>query len=206
MITRCATAFLAVLLAGCMSARPISFYTLSAEGEGRPLPRPAEGLRLGLGPVVLPPYLDRPDIVTRQGPNQVRLADAHRWAEPLEPMLSRTLAQDLHVLLGAEDVVPVPTRRDLPLDRVVEVAVSRLDAEPSGRVVLDARWWIFGGDGDTLLASGRSLIEEQGAPPPDYGAIVAAMSRAVAAAAKDIAIAIRGGAPVPERAPKRAAS
>jgi uncharacterized lipoprotein YmbA len=113
------------------------------------------------------------------------------------------MAQDLYALLEAKDVLPVPQRRDVELDRVIAVDVTRLDADQTGAVVLDARWWVFEGDGSTLLASGRSLVNEQGAPPPDYAAIAAAMSRAVAAASKDIATAIRGDAPVPARAPKR---
>ena len=198
-----ATVLLAALAAGCTATQPTSFYTLSADTEGKAAPRAHQGLTVGLGPVTLPAYLDRPDIVTREGPNQMRLAEFHRWAEPLEPLLARIMAQDLHALLDAEDVLPVPQRRDLRLDRVVEVEVNRLDADQTGQVVLDARWWVYAGDGDALLASGRSRVTEQGAAPPDYAAIAAAMSRAVAGASRDIATAIRGGAPVPT--PKRGA-
>lgn len=192
-----------VALSACVAAQPTSFYTLSAESAGKAAPRSERGLIIGLGPVTLPAYLDRPDIVTREGPNQMRLAEFHRWAEPLGPLLERIMAQDLYALLEAKDVIPVPQRRDVELDRVIEIDVTRLDADQTGAVVFDARWWVYEGDGSTLMASGRSLINEQGAPPPDYAAIAAAMSRAVAAASKDIATAIRGGAPRPTRAPKR---
>jgi hypothetical protein len=85
-------------------------------------------------------------------------------------------------------VVPVPKRRDLPLDRVEEVEVARLDTDQAGRVVFDARWWMYQGTGDRLLAGSRSELTEKGAPLPDHAATdhaatVAAMSRAVAAAA-----------------------
>jgi uncharacterized lipoprotein YmbA len=113
------------------------------------------------------------------------------------------MAQDLYALLDADDVIPLPQRRDVPLDRVVEVDVALLDADATGRVSFDARWRVYGANGDTLLTSGHSMITEQGAPPPDYDAIVAAMSRAVAAGTRDIATAIAGKAPVPEPAPKR---
>jgi uncharacterized protein len=197
----CLAAVTALPVGACVATRPTSFYTLSAMPERRTIPPRGRGLKLGLGPVTLPPYLDRPDIVTREGPNQLRLAEFDRWAEPLEPLLARIMAADLHALLDAEDVIPVPLRRDVRLDRVVAIDVGRLDADPKGEVVFDARWWVYDGEEEELLTSGRSLITEQGAPPPDYDAIVAAMSRAVAAAAKDIATAVRGGAPVP--APKR---
>ena len=181
-------------LAGC-ATRPTAFYTLSSDIEPKQ-PRPTKGMTIGLGPVTLPAYLDRPDIVTREGTNEMRLAEFHRWAEPLEPLLARIMAQDLYALLDAQDVIPLPQRRDTRLDRVVEVDVGRLDADETGKVIFDARWWVYQGDGETLLASGHSQITEQGAPPPDYAAIVAAMSRAVGVATGDIAGAIRG-APVP---------
>jgi uncharacterized lipoprotein YmbA len=192
-----------LLSVGCTQLAPTSFYTLAATAEPSGGARRDRGLVIGLGPVTLPAYLDRPDIVTRLGENQMQLADLHKWAEPLEPLLTRIMAQDLFALLDAEDVIPLPQRRDVPLDRVVEVEVTRLDADAAGLVSFDARWRVYGADGDTLLTSGHSVITEQGAPPPDYDAIVAAMSRAVAAGTRDIATAIAGKAPVPEPAPKR---
>jgi uncharacterized lipoprotein YmbA len=113
------------------------------------------------------------------------------------------MAEDLYALTGASDVIPIPQRGDLPLDRVVEVDVARFDADEAGEVKLDARWRVYRGDGETPVASGRSQVAEQGAAVPDYDAIVAAMSRAVAAGTRDIATAIAGKAPVPEPAPKR---
>ena len=88
---------------------------------------------IGLGPLTLPQYLDRPDIVTRAGANQMRLGDFSQWAEPLEPLLTRIMAEDLYALLGAKDVIPIPQRGDLPLDRVVEVDFARFDATRPAR-------------------------------------------------------------------------
>ena len=109
-------------------------------------PRSGQGLVIGLGPLTLPHYLDRPDIVTRAGANQMRLGDFSQWAEPLEPLLARIMAEDLYALTGADDVIPIPQRGDLPLDRVVEVDVARFDADEAGEVRLDARWRVYRGD------------------------------------------------------------
>jgi uncharacterized lipoprotein YmbA len=182
-------------LAACAGpTRPTSFYTLAGPapapvGTAR---KPRGGLVVGLGPVTLPPYLDRPDIVTRASDNEMRLADFHKWAEPVEPMLTRLLAEDLYALLDARDVIPLPQRREVAFDRVVEVDVVRFDADQAGQVVLDARWRIYAGDGERLLTSGRSVLAEAGAPVPDYDAIVAAMSRAVGRLGEEIAVAVSG--------------
>ena len=202
---RRAWAVLAVvgLLAGCTATQPTSFYTLApVTGQGVEK-RAADGLVIGLGPITLPQYLDRPGIVTREGANQMRLAELHQWAEPLEPLLTRIMAEDLYALLDASDVIPIPQRGDVPLDRVVEVDIGRFDADAAGQVVLDARWRIYQGDNETLLASGRSQVTEQGAPVPDYTAIVAAMSRAVGQASEEIARAIASPPRVPPRRARR---
>ena len=54
----------------------------------------------------------------------------------------------------------------------------------------------------TLVAGGRSLLVEQGAPVPDYDAIVAAMSRAVGQLGSEIAAAIATKAPATARKPR----
>jgi uncharacterized lipoprotein YmbA len=190
-------------LAGCAPGQPTWYYTLSTASEpAAAAPRSGQGLAIGLGPLTLPPYLDRPDLVTRAGANRMRLGEFSQWAEPLEPLLTRVMAEDLYVLTGASDVIPIPQRGDLPLDRVVEVDVARFDADEAGEVELDARWRVYRGDGETPVASGRSQVAEQGAAVPDYDAIVAAMSRAVGRLSAEIAAAISTGAPVTARKPR----
>ena len=196
---------LAAAVTGCAATQPTNFYTLSPSTEPNVAKRSTTAsLVIGLGPITLPPYLDRPGIVTRQGANQMRLAELSQWAEPLEPLITRVMAEDLYALLDASDVIPIPQRGDLPLDRVVEIDVGRFDADAAGQVVLDARWRIYQGDNETLLASGRSQVTEQGAPVPDYDAIVAAMSRALGQASEEIARAIASPPRVPERRARRA--
>ena len=189
-------------LAGCGLTQPTKFYTLSTVTAPAKAPVPARGLVIGLGPLTVPPYLDRPDIVTRVGANGMRLGDFSQWAEPLEPLLTRIMAEDLYALLGAEDVIPIPQRGDLPLDRVVEVDVARFDADEAGDVRLDARWRVYRGDQETLVASGRSLLTEQGAAVPDYDAIVAAMSRAVGQLSAEIAAGIAAEPPIRKSKPR----
>ena len=194
---------LIALLAGCATTKPTNFYMLSRTAEPEVTKLPAMGLVIGLGPLTIPQYLDRPDIVTREGANQMRLAEFDKWAESLEPLLTRIMAEDLYSLLDASDVIPIPQRGDVALDRVVEVDINRFDADASGQVVLDARWRIYKGDNETLLASGRSMITEQGPPVPGYDGIVAAMSRALGRASKEIAQAISAPPQAPARRGRR---
>ena len=76
-------------LAGCAPGQPTRHYTLSTASEPAAAPRSGQGPVIGLGPLTLPQYLDRADIVTRAGANQMRLGEFSQWAEPLEPLLTR---------------------------------------------------------------------------------------------------------------------
>jgi uncharacterized lipoprotein YmbA len=178
-------------LAGCADNQPTRFYTLSTltdASDGKP-PKILADLTVGVGPVTLPPYLDRPQLVTRVGGNRMVLADFDSWVEPMAGMFARVLAENLALLLGTDDVVMLPQSRDFALDRQVEVDVTRFDVDAAGNAVLDARWWVYGRNGEKLLRSGRSTISEPAAAG-DYTSTAAALSRALGAMSEEIAQAI----------------
>jgi uncharacterized lipoprotein YmbA len=193
---RTSLAILAVLAAGltlasCADNQPTRFYTLSPltdASDGKP-PKALADLTIGVGPVTLPPYLDRPQLVTRVGGNRMVLADFDSWVEPLQGMFARVLGENLALLLGTDDVLMLPQRRDVTLDRQVEVDVTRFDVDDAGNAVLDARWWVYGRNGDKLLRSGRSTITEP-THAGDYTAAAAALSRALGAMSQELAQAI----------------
>jgi len=108
-----ALCLLAAALAGCGETRPYTFYTLSAvaEEQGSTDRGRSSGLAVGVGPITLPKYLDRPQVVTRPTANRLNLAEFHRWGEPLNQMLSRTVSENLAANLGTDAVFELPRRR-----------------------------------------------------------------------------------------------
>ena len=176
-------------LVGCSASQPTQFYTLSGidDASGASIEKP---MRLGVGPVYLPAYLDRPQVVTRSGANRMNVSEFDQWAEPLETTFQRVLTENLSDRLDTDQIATLPARRNVDLDRQVEVEVTRFDADEAGRVVLDARWRIFDGRGDRLLHRGRSLTEERVAAAGDYEQIAAAMSRCLGAMSGEIANAL----------------
>lgn len=173
------------LLVGCSSSQPTQFYTLSGlvsdGGQNTDAP-----IRLGVGPIYLPAYLDRPHVVTRNGANQMNVAEFDQWAEPLETIFLRVLTENLSSWLATDQVIMLPARRNLPLDYQVEVAVVRFDADATGEVVLDARWRIFTAGSDRLEHSGHSVTRKQ-AVADDYRSIAEAMSRCLGSMSAEIA-------------------
>ena len=83
-------------LAGCMSvADPTKYYVLSPTSPRDPTPTSSvSSVAVGVGPVLIPGYLDRVQIVTRDANDEVAVAMYDRWAEPLESVsrkCSRTI-------------------------------------------------------------------------------------------------------------------
>jgi len=182
-----------VVASGCGGSQPSRFYLIHSVTAGDILPgqtacRP--DLSLGIGPVSLPEYLDRPQIVTRTSRNQLVLAEFDRWAEPLSDSFTRVLAENLSTMLGTDRVFIYPWPRSTEMDCQVAVEVSHFEGFPEGRALLSAWWTIYGDNGKTVLMRKQSEIAE----PVGSGShedLVAAQSRVLAAFSREIALAIK---------------
>jgi uncharacterized lipoprotein YmbA len=148
-----------------------------------------DGPALGIGPVKLPAYLDRSEVVTRSSPNALRVAEFNRWAEPLEDNFTRVVAMNLGVLAATDSVSVYPWPRSVSVDYQVSVEVDRFDAGANNQVVLIARWQVLAGDGGRIVRSGRTVVTEPIAST-DYEVLAGAMSAAAATLSREIAAAI----------------
>ena len=177
-----------LLLGGCGLSRSPKFYILSpvnspgAAGKQAVLSEPT--VAVGIGPVEIPDYLDRPQIVTRTAQNGLEVAQFHRWGGLLKPDVARVLIENLSAQL-ADQVAVVPWRRSVPLQHRVAVDVTRFDATPGDSVWLKAQWTIFGQDGKSV-AMAESNVKEPVADR-DYATVVAAMSKALGSLSQDMA-------------------
>ncbi len=70
-------------MGGCATTQPSKFYVLSPLEASLPKSPTAgvnTGLGIGIGPINLPPYLNRPQIVIRATRNELHLSDFNKWA------------------------------------------------------------------------------------------------------------------------------
>ena len=92
----------ALLTSACASSPPSQFYLLEAAPATATFSAASTTApRLGIGAIVLPDYLNRPQIVLRDHGGRLLLRERERWAEPLEDGVRRTLGENLGQLLGA---------------------------------------------------------------------------------------------------------
>lgn len=183
----------AVLISGCSYSPPSSFYLLqSMPGieKVKQASSTGQGLAICVGPVMLPKYLDRPQIVTITRTSEVKLASFYRWAEPLQDNFIGVLAENLSQLLGTDRIIIFPRESASSSDYQIMVTVIRFDGEAGGNAVLSARWSIYGKGGKQELVSKKTDLSEP-AGAEGYEALVSAQSRTIAGLSKEIAGAIK---------------
>jgi uncharacterized lipoprotein YmbA len=178
-----------LLASGCATTPPSEFYHLTAmEQTATSATGSRTTLSVGVGPVQIPEYIDRPQIVLRTSRNQLSLDEFHRWAGGLRDEIKRVLAQNLSRLLNSEDVASYPW--DYPFDPAYQVYIDirQLDGSLGGEVRLDARWIISGrSEGQSGMLYSRQTLISEAVDSAGYMALVAAESRALETLSREIA-------------------
>jgi uncharacterized lipoprotein YmbA len=177
------------VLAGCATP-PSKFYILSSVATDATAQPALLATAIGVGPVALPKYLDRPQIAVRSGANELFYNETHRWAEALQDNVTNVLAQNLALLVPTDKVSVFPWGRLTAIDYQVVVEISRFDADASGSVVLSANWKLYREESREVVAQRKTVFTEP-VGGTAYTDIVAAQSRALAALSHEIATAVR---------------
>lgn len=179
--------------AGAMKSPPSRFYMLSAvqkTGAAEAVGKDFSDVRIGLGSINFPAYLDRQQIVSRISPGEVRLAEFDRWAEPLKGNFVEVFRENLAVLLHTEYIIMHPWTRTSNIEFRIVADVSRFDAQPGANATLIVRWAIFReSDGEILLIQKSVLTAPTGSS--DVKAMVTALSRTLADFSREVAAAIQ---------------
>ncbi len=189
-------ALFVVILTGCASSPSSKFYQLNPLQKSTLITRdasPEQNLIIAIGPVRIPDYLDRPQIVTRAGKNELRLSEFDRWAGSLESDVTRVLVEDISSLLAADRFFVVRwtpyLESQVPASYRVEVLVECFEGTLGDSVLLKAQWAVFAKDKRLLLKKEAEIKEEMNGS--SYESLVAAMSSALERLSPEIADGIR---------------
>jgi len=184
------------LLSGCLGpvkSRPTRFYVLTSLYSEKTKTAPVADLKkasIGVGPVRIAGKLDRPQIVTEAGGNEIRLSDFAEWGDSLGAGFARVLAENLAYLLNTQNVAIFPWLQAIQTDYQVTVDVTDFIGTPGGNVTLRAWWTIFGENGRAELLKRYTILNEPVAGD-DIAAMVQALSRTVEVLSRQIAEAIK---------------
>jgi uncharacterized lipoprotein YmbA len=176
-------------LVGCATTPPPTFYQLE-EPASTQLSGLGRGIAIGVGPVTVAAYLDRPQIVTRAKAHELKLSEFNMWAEPLKESITRVIGVNLSNMLQTTRIYRIPRRdRAIPLSYRVSLDVARFDGTLGGDVQLVARWTLYKGQGEDALLTRVSIIVEPSGGD-GYEKLITAQNRALQALSREIADAI----------------
>ncbi|TDU73025.1 putative lipoprotein YmbA [Prosthecobacter fusiformis] len=135
----------------------------------------------------LPAYLDRQQLVTRDGSGAVNVLENNLWSEPFDSGIARVTAANLSRLTGSTSILPVGDFISMDYTGLVELRVAQFDPDSSGNMVLECTWKVQPvKGGDTNFKSFRTEVPVTLTVPAMSGRITA-MNEALARLARDIA-------------------
>lgn len=177
-----------IMTYGCARTPQARFYILQPQPSAIDQSQPSVSVNdmiIGVGPVELPEYLDRPQIVTRISSNELYLSEFNRWVESLEENFSSVLAENLSVLLSTDKVLVYPWIGSIEVKRQVRVNVLQFDSLPGGEVLLKVLWGLKDEDGKYLSSIKKSSFSTPAGK--GYPEMVEAMNRVLGDFSREVA-------------------
>ncbi len=175
-----------LLLVACGSSPPVRYFGLETieithqrDVDDAPV--------LVVGPLRVPDYLKRTQMVRLGQGAEVIVDDFNRWAEPLDDAIHRTIASNVDRLLDTVVVVAFPTGSVLEIDYRLFGRIDRFDADNSGNTLLDIQWGIGDAKGEVVSPARRSRYQSRSGQPGDPAAMAEAMSDTIEQFSRDIA-------------------
>jgi uncharacterized lipoprotein YmbA len=172
---------------GCLGGGiPPEFYTLRPTVPVATAPPGRSEIGIVIGPLEIPRYLDRPEIVTQDGAHRLDVWDGHRWGGSLRTDMLRVMSDDLGTLLGTARVAVYPVEPPYPVRHRVLLDVLSFDAILGRSVLLHVRWTLVADAPGTAAIHEEFRIEAPVASP-SFESLVAAQSAAIGALTREIA-------------------
>ena len=183
---------LALLLSGCMRNNgPVQFYLLNADSGIADTVRASAASQdpvIGLGPIRIPDYLNRPQMIVAVSDNQYRLFEDHRWAERLDQNISLALFKALPRQLGTDRIVRFPWSQRQVIDYQVGIDILELNVDANGQSRLIAQWFIKRKDKPTI---DKRSVYQFPASTTDHAVMVKAQSQCLTKLGQEISATLR---------------
>ena len=185
-----------LILSGCIlypipnSPTP-RFYALSAVNETQVSKKIniAPDVIIGIGPVKIPEYLDRPQMVTKNKEKMLQFAQFDRWGESLDLGLARLIREDLTVMLPGAKLTLYPWNPSIAVKYQVIVEVVQLDSELDKDMFFVVQWTVIDVQNSKTVIIKRSEFR-QPIIPQNYSGLAKTLSTACASLSSQIAQAL----------------
>ncbi|WP_169569705.1 PqiC family protein [Sneathiella limimaris] len=136
-----------LMLSGCEGlvgpSTPTEFYRLTAvdlSGQAKGLALSSE-LKVGVGPISIPGYADRSQIVSSGKGGKLIVDDLHHWAEPIHENIERVMVSNISSILSRAQVFSYPANfTPEPSSYQVAIEIIEMILLEDGKVQLAASW------------------------------------------------------------------
>jgi uncharacterized lipoprotein YmbA len=146
----------------------------------------ASDLFIGVGPVKIPEYLDRPQMVTQGKEKMLKFAQFDRWGESLELGLARLIRENLTVMLPGAKFTSYPWNLSIPVKYQVVVEIVQLYSELNQDLYLVAQWLVIDTQNSKTIIMKRSEFRRP-ITPQNYPGLVKTLSTTCASLSSEIA-------------------
>lgn len=145
---------------GCASSGPATaFYSLFANRSPEKIDFENKKISIGIGPIVLPEYLDNPSIISLTETQRVKILGYHAWAGSFRESINRVLADDISNILNVDAVWSFPWDNRVRPDYQIRIVFDELAGRQGDKVRLSAKWTVLNKKGDTVILVGSKNIE-----------------------------------------------
>ena len=178
-------------LCGCISVSNTPaprFYMLSGVDNNQVSQKFAipQDVIIAVGPVKIPDYQNRPQIVTQNKNKMLTFAQFDRWGEPLDMGLARSILENLTLMLPEASLGIFPCNFAIPVKYQVIADVIQLESDLNGDMFLVVRWSVINAKNNTMLITKRSEFR-QAINPHSYSGLTVALSKACVLLSNEIA-------------------
>ncbi len=193
---------LGVLSACSHNSVPVKFYRLSADFDrsntGKTWAENLDAVKkpplnsgpvIGLGPVKIPDYLNRLQMVTAVSDNEYVMSEEHRWAERLDQNILLALYKTLPQYVNTDRVVRYPWSQRQPVDYQVSIDILEFNINQLGQSHLIAQWTVK--HKDEIILDKRSDYQVP-TSKTDYTLMVKAQSQCLSLLMKEISDDLNG--------------
>ncbi|MFA5363274.1 MAG: PqiC family protein [Candidatus Omnitrophota bacterium] len=144
---------------------------------------------IGVGPVKIPEYQNRPQMVTQNKKNMLTFAQFDRWGESLDLGVARLIGEELTGMLPGMKCIVYPWNSALPVKYQVVVEIVQMESELDKDLFIAAQWLVIDAKNTKTMVIKRSEFR-QPIIPQDYSGLVKTISEACASLSGEIAEAL----------------
>ncbi len=150
------------IFSSCSSSGPKTRYYSMFPSAVFPIETLPEGKisSLGVGPIILPEFLDNIAIVSRTHSQQVRVSGINAWAGDLKSAISRVVVGNLSNTISDGVISAFPWDNRIRPDYQVRIVFEEFSGVRGGDVQLVANWFLLDKTGSKKIADSRISLSQ----------------------------------------------